>query len=85
MHKTLYFVLLGAIVLLSGAATDAQIIAAPGTQSSVTTGSSVDRVAYLEQKVANLECSLADCKDTTECCGSCRRCCCLPPWPSRCR
>jgi len=72
MQKTLYLVLLGAIVLLSVASTQAQIVVSPEAQSAVTTDASVDRVAYLEQKIANLECSLADCsKDTIGCVDSC--------------
>ncbi len=79
MRKTLYLMLLGPIVLLSVAPAQAQLVVSIGTQPGVVKDSAVERVAYLEQKVANLECNLANCEETPEGCDGCCRSCCSCP------
>ena len=76
MRKTFYLVLLGAIVSLSVALAQAQLVVSIGTQAGVVKDSAVERVEYLEQKVANLECDLADCADCEETIESCDSCGC---------
>ena len=57
MHKSFHFMLLCAIMLLSTAAAQAQITLTIGspTDKKAVKDSAVERVAYLEQKIANLK------------------------------
>ena len=74
MHKTFYLLLLCAIALLGVASTQAaQTAMLPDSQSGVvTTDPAVARIAYLEDKIANLETTVQNG------CNSCADVCCRP-------
>jgi len=73
MRKCLYLPLLGAIVLFGAMPTQAQIALSPDAQSGVVIDSSVDRIAYLEDKIANMESVLETSTAADTCTSSCRR------------
>jgi hypothetical protein len=81
MWKPLYLLLLGAIVLLSVTSVQAQIAPSPGTHSAVVTvtDSNVDRIAYLEGRMASYETTLQGCQSSDCCTSCCRSTCCECP------
>ncbi|NLE37403.1 MAG: hypothetical protein GX621_05195 [Pirellulaceae bacterium] len=75
--RSLYF--LTAIAMFCAASAQAQTLQYPAARSDVATDPSVAKIAYLEDKVANLETSLQGCRTNGACCdpvcGVSRACC----------
>ncbi|HBO42734.1 MAG TPA: hypothetical protein DD670_02105 [Planctomycetaceae bacterium] len=75
--RSFYF--LTALAMLCAASAQAQTLQYPAARPGVATDPSVARIAYLEDKVANLETSLQGCQKNDSCCdpvcGVSRACC----------
>ncbi|NQT11677.1 MAG: hypothetical protein HQ582_02940, partial [Planctomycetes bacterium] len=79
MRKFLYLPLFGAIVFFGGIPAQAEIAVSPDVQSGIVTDSSVARITYLEDKLAEVESTLEGCAGAESCAGSCQRACCGCP------
>ncbi|MBN1591369.1 MAG: hypothetical protein JW888_17785, partial [Pirellulales bacterium] len=78
-EKAFCLALLAAAAVLGATTAQAQLVALPETPSGAVTSSPIDRVAYLEQKMAHLESTVQNCQPVDSC-GPCRsQVCCGNP------